>query len=530
MSEAARSARAAGKVSAAVFLSRILGLVRDQIFAKLFGAGLYNDAWLVAFRIPNLLRDLFAEGAVSAALVPAFTDTLRTEGRAGAWHLANLVLSALLALLGVLTVLLVAGSDWMVTALAAGFAEVPGKHEVTSALIRILSPFLMLIALASMAMSLLNALNHFFLPALAPALFNVALIVSGLFLAPWFERIGVLPIYAMGAGAVAGGFLQFAVQIPLLRKEGFRFHLQLDLRHPGIQRMGRLLGPAMIGISAVQINILVNTQLASFLQDNGPVSWLSYAFRLIYLPVGLFGVAVGVVNLKEVSVHAAARNFEALRQTVANSIRLVAFLAIPSAVGLIVLARPIVDVLFERGDFTPQDTQFTAYALVAYSLGLFAYSCNKIYVPTFYALDDTRTPVRITFAAVLANFVTNIVLILTLPDPYQYIGLAVGTSVSVALSNWLLVRRLSRRLGSFRRFGIGRAIARNLLAALAMGALVYRVDGLFNAWWEDPDLIRELTALTSCVVAGGLLYWLLSAWMRIPEIGYLRDLLRRRLP
>lgn len=529
MSEGARSARAAGKVSIAVFLSRILGLVRDQLFAKLFGAGFFNDAWLVAFRIPNLLRDLFAEGALSAALVPTFAETLRKQGRTEAWHLANLVLSGLLVVLGVLTLALFFASDWFVTALAAGFADVPGKAEVTSILIKILSPFLMLVALASLAMSLLNTLNHFFLPALAPALFNVALILSGLLLVPWFERIGVLPVYAMGVGAILGGVLQYAVQIPLLRREGYRFRFRIDFKHPGIRRMGRLLGPALVGVSAVQINILVNTQLASFLQDNGPVSWLSYAFRIIYLPIGLFGVAIGVVNLRDVSVHAAGERFEDLKETVANSVKLLSFLAIPSSVGLIVLARPVVDVLFERGGFTAQDTVYTAWALIAYSLGLFAYSCNKIYVPTFYALDDTRTPVRITVVTVLANLAANVTFLLLLPAEYRFVGLAAGTSISVTLSNSLLASALRRRLGDFRRFRIARGLCRHLTLALVMGLAVFFVDHLFGLWWTDPDLAREIVALGGCLAVGGALYLGLAAALGVPEMGHLVQAWRRRL-
>ena len=468
MSRGAKSALAAGKVSVAVFLSRILGLVRDQFFAKLFGAGLYNDAWLVAFRIPNLLRDLFAEGALSAAFVPTFTEIYRKQGRRQAWHLANLVLSGVFVLLGVVTVLLFIFSGLFVHGLAAGFSDVPGKVQITSTLIRILSPFLMLVAMASVAMGILNAFNHYFLPALAPALFNVALILTAIFVVPLFKEAGILPIYAMGFGAVVGGILQFAVQIPIMRREGFQFGFHFDWQDPGIRRMRKLLGPALIGVSAVQVNILVNTQLASFLQDNGPVSWLSYAFRIMYLPIGLFGVAVGVVNLREVSVFAAQEQFHELKETVADSLKLISFLAIPSTAGLIVLAVPIVRVLFQRGDFTSQDTYFTAWALVAYAIGLLAYSCNKVYVPTFYALDDTRTPVRVSVFTVGVNIIINLILIWTLPEGYRFVGLALGTSLSVSLSNMLLSWRLRRRLGDLREFGVRGMVGKDLAAALLM--------------------------------------------------------------
>ncbi|GAB4243866.1 MAG: murein biosynthesis integral membrane protein MurJ [Acidobacteriota bacterium] len=515
--ETARAARAAGAVSLAVFASRILGLVRDQFFAKLFGAGLYNDAWLVAFRIPNLLRDLFAEGALSAAFLPTFTEILKKEGSRRAWHLANLVLSALLVLLGLLTLLFLVGAEWLVHALAAGFAEVPGKVELTTSLLRILSPFLLLVAAASVAMGILNAFGHFFLPALAPAVFNVALILSALFLVPAFERAGILPIYAMAAGAVAGGLLQFGVQLPLLRREGFRFRFLWNWDDSGLRRMRRLVGPALIGVSAVQLNVLVNTQLASFLGENGPVSWLSYAFRIMYLPIGLFGVAVGVVNLREVSLHAATARWERLRETLADSVRLVAFLAIPSAVGLMVLAEPIVEVLFERGDFTALDTQRTAWALAAYAVGLLAYSTNKIYVPTFYALDDTRTPVRISLVAVLVNLAANLMLIAVLPPEIRFAGLALGTSISVSVSNGLLSRSLRARLGDFGRGRIRRAMLRQGIAALSMAGVV---AGARAAWWPElpPALLQKVLVVGGLVVAGGITYVGACRLLKVEEL------------
>jgi putative peptidoglycan lipid II flippase len=519
--DGARSARAAGKVSIAVLISRILGLVRDQFFAKLFGAGLFNDAWIVALRIPNLLRDLFAEGALSAAFLPTFTENLRNRGREQAFLLANLVLSCLLILLGMLAVFLFFFSESFVTLLAAGYRDVPGKVEITSVLIRILSPFLMLIAMATVAMGVLNALNHYFLPALAPAFFNVALILAAIFLVPEFAARGIVPIYAMGVGAIVGGILQFAVQIPLLRREGFRFHFRIDLHHPGIRRILRLIGPAIIGVSAVQLNVLVNTQLASFLQDNGPVSWLNYAFRIMYMPIGLFGVAVGVVNLREVSVFAAGGRIQELKETVANSVKMVSFLAIPSTVGLIVLAAPIIDVIFERGDFTASDTRFTSYALIAYALGLFAYSCNKVYVPTFYALDDTKTPVRISVLAVAINIVINVTLIILLPAGLKFVGLALGTAISVSASNSLLGSKLRGRVGSFREFKIIETVLKNLMAALFMGMGVYWVDRYFRIKWGDMTQVQEVMALGAAILIGILIYILVSRLLKVRELHYL---------
>ena len=515
------SARAAGKVSIAVFVSRILGLVRDQIFAKLFGANLYNDAWQVAFRIPNLLRDLFAEGALASAFVPTFTEFLKKKGRAEAWLLANLVISGLLILLGALALILLVFSDLFVYLLAFGFTEVPEKLEVTSVLIKILSPFLMLIAVASVGMGMLNTLNQFFLPALAPAFFNISLILAGVFLAPQFENWGFLPIHAMAVGALVGGFLQYAVQVPLLRKHGYRFKFRVDFAHDGMRRIGRLIAPAVVGVSAVQINVLVNTQLASLLAESGPVSWLSYAFRIIYLPIGLFGVAVGVVNLREVSAFATQEKWVELKETVANSIKLVSLLTLPSTVGLILLAPLIVDVLFERGEFTARDTMHTAYAVAFYSLGLFAYSCIKIYVPTFYALQDTRTPMQISIMAVVLNVVLNIVLILVFPAGYKYVGLALGTALSVSFNCGLLALNLKRRLGSFERYGIASAVFKTLSATVVMGVVVYSIQQVLEKRWAPMDSVQELVALALCMGFGIVVYIGSCHLLGVEEIRYL---------
>ncbi|MFQ5740240.1 MAG: murein biosynthesis integral membrane protein MurJ [Acidobacteriota bacterium] len=519
-----QAARATGTVSVAVLASRILGLVREQVMAALFGAGAQMDAWLVAFRIPNMLRDLFAEGALSSAFVPTFTDTLRRKGSQEAWLLANLVLNALMVLLGVLALIFCLFSDAFVYLLAGGFSQVPGKVELTSSLLRILSPFLLLIALASVVMGVLNTLNHFFLPALAPAFFNLSLILAGLLLVSRFEDWGLLGIEAIAVGAVVGGFLQFGVQLPLLRSHGFRYRFRLDFRHAGVLKIGRLLGPAVIGVSAVQINTLVNTQLASLLGD-GPVSWLNYAFRLIYLPIGLFGVAVGIVNLREVSVLASQREWEELKQTVAASLRLIAFLSIPSSVGLMVLSVPIIQVIFERGHFTHSDTVHAAYALLLYSLGLFAYSGVKVYVPTFYALDDARTPVRISLVAVAVNVVVNLLLVFViLPAGYQYVGLALGTSLSLALNFLLLARGFRRRLGPFEGSRVGSTLLKTVLASLMMGTVVYLLYPVLEDRWAEVGL---LPGLVICIGAGGVVYFLCCRVLGVEEVHYFLPWRRR---
>lgn len=521
------AARAAGKVSVAVLISRILGLVREQVMAAVFGADLLMDAWLVAFRIPSMLRDLFAEGALSSAFVPTFTAALRNEGLNRSWQLANLVFSTILVLLGAAGVLLAVFSDAFVYLLAGGFSEIPGKVEVTSDLLQLLAPFILLVACASVAMGMLNAHDRYFLPALAPACFNVCIILAAVFLTSRLQDWNILGIYSLAVGALAGGAAQLAIQLPALRRLGFRFRFQLNLDDPGIRRIARLLGPAVIGVSAVQLTVLINTQIAALLGD-GPISWLSYSFRIVYVPIGLFGVAVGVVNLREVSVFAARQEWDELKLTVANSLKLIAVLAIPSTAGIWALAEPITRVLYQRGQFTALDTFNTSQALVFYALGLFAYSCVKVYAPTFYALDDTRTPVRISLAAVVVNLAVNLLFVFViLPSSIAFAGLALGTAAGVSFNSVMLARSFRMRLGSLREYRVGEVYAKTLAAALLMGAAVHFGHGWLQAWLGDIGELRRLTALALSIGGGGLFYFGLCWLLGVEEIRLLVRRLRR---
>ena len=526
MARRAQSARAAGTVSFAVLISRILGLVRERVMAHYFGANIYSDAWRVAFRIPNLLRDLFAEGALSSAFVPTFTEYIRKKGKAEAWLLGNLVVNALLVLLGFFALLLLLFPGFFVFVMAEGFRETPGKFELTTILLQILSPFLMFVALASVAMGMLNTLNHFFVPALAPAFFNLAVIAAGLFLVPAFDRLGTLPIYAMAIGALVGGMLQFAFQLPLLWRHGYRYRVRLNFQHEGVRRIAKLIAPAIVGISAVELNVLINTQLASQIGYTGPLSWLEFAFRIIYLPIGLFGVAVGVVNLREVSAYAADAKWEELKETVANSLKLTCLVALPSTVGLIVLARPIVRFLFEHGEFTAADTQWTAYALICYSLGLTAYSLVKIFVPTFYALKDPKTPVRVSITAVAVNVAVNLTLMAVLPLEYKYLGLAFGTSVSVILNSLLLARGFRRHLGSLERYAVRAAFFKTATAAMLMGGCVYFLHAKLEVL-TGTTLFGELISLGGSMAAGIVVYFSLAHLFHVEDVRMASARLRR---
>ncbi len=434
-------ARYAGLTGAATLTSRLLGLARDQVLAAYFGAGNDMDAFVVAFRIPNLARDLFAEGAMSAAFVPTFTRELALKGRAHAWRLGNNVINALLLTTGALVAIGIVFAQPIVHTYAGEFARVPGKLELTIRLARILLPFLTMAAVAAAAMGMLNSLHHYFVPALSPAMFNVATIACVLLLAPVLPHFGVPAIMAVAAAAILGGLGQIAIQWLPLRAEGFRYRPVFDLRDPALARVLVLMGPGTIGLAATQVNLFVNTVLATS-QGTGAASWLTYAFRVMYLPIGLFGVSIGTAVLPAVSRHAAIGDAAAIRRTVSRGLALMLTLNVPASVGLAVLATPIVELLFERGRFVPADTASTAAAVRLYAIGLAGYSAVRIASPTFYALGDSRTPALVSGVVILANVAIS----LTLVHAMGFAGLALGASIAAVVNAGILLWLLHRRL------------------------------------------------------------------------------------
>ena len=442
-----RIARDAGLTGAATLTSRVLGLVRDQVLAAFFGAGNDMDAFVVAFRIPNLVRDLFAEGAMSAAFVPTFTRQLTLHGKHDAWRLGNNVLNALLVATGVLVVAGMVFARPLIALYAGDFASVPGKMELTVRLTRVVLPFLTMVAVAAAAMGMLNSLHHYFVPALSPAMFNVATIAGVFLLVPLMPRFGLPPIMAVAIAALAGGIGQVALQWPSLRREGFRYERLLDPRDPAMRRVLILMGPGTIGLAATQVNLFVNTLLATS-QGTGAASWLTYAFRLMYLPIGLFGVSIGTAVLPAVSRHATVGDVAGIRRTVSRGLAMMLMLNVPATVGLMVLATPIVQLLFERGHSLPSDTAATAAALRLYAVGLIGYSAVRIASPAFYGLGESRTPALVSVSAIAINVIASVALVRAI----GFQGLALGTSIAAlanaALLLWLLRRRLGGMEGS----------------------------------------------------------------------------------
>jgi putative peptidoglycan lipid II flippase len=482
-----RLARSAGVISVATLASRILGVARETVLAYYFGASAAMDAYNVAFRIPNLLRDLFAEGAMTAAFVPAFTRTIETRGREHAWRLGNLVINALLLITGSLSLLGILFAAPITAFVAGEFADVPGKLELTTQLTRVMAPFLTTVAVAVAMMGMLNSLRRFFIPSLSPAMFNVATIFCAVALVPVMVRVGWPPVMAIAIGTLLGGLGQMAIQWPVLRKEGFRYRPILDFKDPELRQILRMMVPGTLGVAAVNINVLVNTYLAA--PVDGAVSWLGYAFRLMYLPIGIFGVSIATAALPDVSRHAASDDVSAIQRAVSSALRLMLMLNVPAMVGLIVLAQPIVALLYQRGRFTAADTAATASALLFYAPGLLGYSVVKIASPTFYSLRDSRTPVLVSIASVALNLVLNVILVRVM----GFRGLAVGTAIAAIFNAGMLLMLLRKRLGGLEGRRLAVAFLKISIAALIMGAVAAQTSHLLERWIPgERELIRAM--------------------------------------
>lgn len=519
-----RLARSAGLTGAATLTSRVLGLVRDQVLAALFGAANEMDAFIVAFRIPNLLRDLFAEGAMSAAFVPAFTRHLTLFGRSAAWRLGNNVLNALLLVTGTLVVVGMIVASPLVMAYAGDYASVPGKLELTILLTRVMLPFLTMVAVAAVAMGMLNSLHHYFVPALSPAMFNVATIVCAVMLVPLMPALGLPRIVAIAGATLVGGFGQIAIQWPSLRREGFRYRPAFDPRDPGLRQVLLLMGPGTLGLAATQVNLFVNTLLATS-QGTGAVSWLTYAFRLMYLPIGLFGVSIATAVLPAVSRRAAVDDHRGVRATVSRGLAMMLMLNVPATLGLIVLATPIVRLLFERGQFGSIDTAATASAVRFYAVGLVGYSAARIASPTFYALGQSRIPVVVS----VATMAVNVVLSVWLVGVMGFRGLALGTSIAALVNGAALIFLLRRRLDGID----GRRLTMTVLkvggAALLMAAAAWTIERVMATAIPGGSLAAQTVRLGAAIGGGIVILAAATKVLRIEELDDALAILRRRL-
>ena len=503
--------RSAGVVSAAVLFSRVTGLVREVVFAKYFGASMVFDAFLAAFRIPNLARDLLAEGALSAAFVTTFSQSLETSGDQEAFRLSNRLATVLVPTLALICLLGIVFAPGVVDLMFPGFAEVPGKRDLTIQLARIMIPFLLFIALAAKAMGVLNAKGVFGVPALASAFFNIASLVTGLTLGFYFgPKFGFEPIAGMAVGTLLGGMTQYLCQWPKLRKIGLRYRPDLALSDPGLRQMLLLMGPAVIGAAAVQVNVVVNSIFASQITDaagvvmDGPVSWLGYAFRFMQLPLGLFGVAVASATLPSISRSAGQGRISEFRETLSRSLGLVFLLTIPSAVGLIVLSRPLVGVVFQRGEFTATDTEQTALALSFYCLGLAGYAAIKVLTPAYYALNDVRIPMAASVASIFLNYSLNWTFVRVLG--WGHGGLAFSTSL-VATFNFLVLFWLMRiKIEGIEGKRLTLDLIKIVVASALMGLCCWLSSISIQDVFGEGSIGRSLTLIISVPLGLAILY------------------------
>lgn len=488
--------RSTALVGQMTLISRVLGLVRDAAIAAMFGASAATDAFFVAFKIPNLFRRLFAEGAFSQAFVPVLASHKTQESTAEVRRLVDAVFSALAGVLLAITAVFVVAAPLFITLFAPGFVGDATRFDLSVSLLRLTSPYLLFIALTALVSGVLNTYGRFALPALTPALLNVSFIACTIWLAPRLDD----PVFALAVAVGIGGALQLGFQLVGAWRIGMLPRPTLRLRHPGVKRILVLMGPAVFGVSVAQINFLVDTFVASFLQQ-GSISWLYYADRLMEFPLGIFGIALGTVILPHLAEHHARNERDGFSDTLDWAMRLVLLLTLPSAVGLAVLAGPILSTLFEYGEFTARDVTLSAYALMTYAAGLTGFIMVKVLAPGYYARQDTRTPVKIGVIAML----TNAALCGLLAWPLAHAGLALATSIAAFVNATLLLRGLLRS-GIYRpRSGWFGFALRIVFACTLMGAVLWWfVDD--QAVWSIRTLSERALHLTALVLAGVAIY------------------------
>lgn len=499
----ARLARNASVVAGATLISRILGFIRDLIIAFVLGAGPVADAFFVAFRLPNLLRRLFAEGSLTMAFVPVFTRTRNQQGDTQAFILARSVQLWIIIIVGGITLLAVALASPLTTLIAPGFRSDAQVFDLAVSLVRICFPYILFISSVALCMGILNAMNRFFAPAFAPALMNLTLILFAL--AAHYAGWNVA--YGLAAGVFCSGLLQWLFQYPFLKSCGFSWTGPFEMFHPGIIRMGRLMLPTVLGAAVYQLNILLGTVLASFL-PRGSISYLYYADRLVQLPLGVFAVAISTAALPSLSALAGRGDITGFKKTLNHSLGLTLFIALPCTAGLMGMSQPLIDIIFGRGEFQDQAIQATSAALVGYAAGLPAFSCVRPLVSAFFALEDTRTPVKTAIFSLLANIGLGIILMLFL----DHLGLALAASMASWINVLLLAYYLRQKTGQWLT---GQS---NLLRMLGLSCiLLLGLNFLSMSGWAAMAMIPVWAAL----------YFLGAALFKIPELSSLLKMIRR---
>ena len=498
-----------------------MGLVREMVIAHLFGAGFAVDAYNVAFRIPNLLRDLFAETALSAAFVPVLTAE-RAKSKDAENRLASNIFNVLFVVAGAISLAGLFAAPYLAKAIAFGFDKVPGKIGLTAQLTAVLFPFLLFISLAAWAMSYLNTEKSFFVPSVAPAVFNLFSILFPLLTYGWYVANGKEPIFGLAVGILFGGLMQFLVQVPSLRRKGFRRTPVLSFRDPQFRRVMALFIPVAIGLAGTRINVLVNTILVTPLAQ-GSVSWLSFAFRIMHLPLGLFGIAVGTVALPSLSKLVLQNDVAAVKSTLSDSLKMVLFLTVPTSALLCGLAIPLTRAIYERGRFTSADTLATAAALVLYVLGIPFASALRNVAAVFYAFKDAKTPMYASFASIGLNLVLNVSLMWVV----GYLVFPLSTSLAAVLNVAILYALLPRKLGAM-EFGPLAAYAAKLTVSAAAGGGASWLGYRLIAGWLGISFLATVAGVVAAGLIGLAVFFAVSAALGLTETrDYLRRFLRR---
>jgi putative peptidoglycan lipid II flippase len=528
------STRATGVVGIAVLCSRVLGLIREQVFAGLFGAGENLDAFLMAFRVPNLLRDLFAEGALSTAFITTFSKKIATEGDESAWRLGNKVATLTAVFMSAITLVGIIFAPQIIYVMTGFGGWSPEKTQTTIVLTQIMWPFILLVSLAALVMGMLNAKNVFGAPAMASSYFNLGSIIGGVALGYWLDpHFGTRSLIGLSIGTLIGGLWQLVAQFPSLWRVGYKYRPDFNWRDRGVRTVLTLMGPAVIAASAVQVNVVVNSSFAARVTDvaghviDGPVSWLNIAFRLMQLPLGIFGVAVGTVTLPLVSRTAAVGDMAGFRSALAHAIRVVTLLTIPAAVGLILLAEPIISVIYQHGRFTAESTRQTAAALRFYAIGLVGYSAVKVLAPAFYAIDRRYLPMMVSMLSIAINFFLNWFFMFNLGLGHR--GLALAVSL-VAMINFLLLYIMMRKYAGPLETGALVILLAKLAVPLALlaGICWVSLETMFRPGAHLPEWERVCGVLLVISVAVAMFFG--SAFLfRVDEVRDVVDLVRRRL-
>jgi putative peptidoglycan lipid II flippase len=530
-----RVTRSAGVVGFAVMGSRLLGLIREQVIAYFFVSGVGADAFYAAFRIPNLMRDLFGEGVLSKAFVTTFTATEMEDGEEATWRLANRVFHLIALTLTVITVVGIFAAPLIVKVMfpgkgfdvelepeqAFGFTN---KRDLTVYLTRIMFPFLPLVSFAAIAMGLLNSKGKFGIPSSASSFFNLGSVVVGVWGYYASQSIGLHPTTGIAVGVIVGGALQFLIQVPSMCRVGFRYRPSISFRDARVQQLMRLLGPAILGAAALQINVFVNSQFASV--GEGWVAWINWAFRLMHLPIGIFGVAISIAALPNLAKLVVANDLDGYRQSFSYALRLVMLLTIPASIGLMVLDAPICRLIFEWGKTTAIDTQQTANALFFYAFGLCGFSVVKIATDGFYAFNDTRTPVKVSLCTIALNIILNALFIFGLN--FDHRSLALSTSCTITLNFLILLVLLWRKVGGFGLDKIALLLVKIVVVSAGMGGVCWWANLQIEGWLGVVGVIARLfgvfvpIGLGIGVLVGG------CRLLRVQEFdGLLRAILRR---